>query len=426
MTNSPDKFETAVKRLEEFCRKLKSENDSAGQDPDSRSKFLSTRPVSLFSREGLDTMMLDEPDSSALYGCLLDLHKAVPHGRDAISLRAVELAVHEAILKAFSALQETSLAFDGRLTSALVELRRILLQAPKQFWIHLPVAGLVLSELPKKVGSIEFYKGASLISQVPLVAQTQAIAATPYARILVKASDSHAAVEMAVRELRQTCDLLNYFGGVVGNREARICLPWDAKAFLAAVGISETEENRLSSFSHQWRGPFIPFSLNLLFDEPRAGHGGFTRALEIISKVTRTSLEDRLLSAIQWAGRATVEERREEAFLLFTVALESLVVSNEDKEQITQRFAIRGAHLIGQHFASRKELYKRLKKLYGLRSAIVHSGSIKVTDADKGTIAYFVRAAIFTMLTLKPFTEMKTVEEFHSWFEDQVLGRQDI
>ena len=48
------------------------------------------------------------------------------------------------------------------------------------------------------------------------------------------------------------------------------------------------------------------FYLNLLFDTPRAKCGGFPRAVQIFRSQAR--LEERLLSAIQWAGKATVEE----------------------------------------------------------------------------------------------------------------------
>jgi hypothetical protein len=146
----------------------------------------------------------------------------------------------------------------------------------------------------------------------------------------------------------------------------------------------------------------------------------------MLTKPNRSELEDRLLSAIQWAGRATVEERREEAFVLFTIALESLLVNTKEKDQVTQRFALRGAHLLGKDFASRKQLYRRLKQLYGLRSQIVHSGSTEIADADRDTIAQFVRAAIFNMLVSKPFCEMRTVEEFHTWFEDKTLGNDEV
>ena len=149
---------------------------------------------------------------------------------------------------------------------------------------------------------------------------------------------------------------------------------------------------------------------------------GFTRASDILAKNRRSPLEERLLSGLQWAGRASVEERREEAFLLFVVSLESLLLNNKENEQITQRFALRGAHLLGKDFFAKKQIRTELKKLYGLRSAIVHSGSTEVTDANRDLIRHFARAAIYTILMTQPFSGMSKEEELESWFEDQVLG----
>jgi hypothetical protein len=426
MPNEHDKFEAAVTSLEDFCKKLKSESDS-GKSEGYESARVSTEPAYFFQREGMGTIMLSEQGFKEFYDCLLKLHEVVPQGRDVMTLRAVEFAVHEAMLKAFFPKQDQSeLPFVERLSAALVELRDVLRRASKVLWIHLQVAGLITTELPRKVGGAEFYAKTYSAAQPPQPnATTQGMVTVPYARVPVRAKDSDAAIEMAIRELRQIFDLLNYFGGVVGNRQARVCFPWEATPFNLNAGVSDADGYQTPLTHHEWRGPWIPFSLDLLFSTPRAKQGGFPRALELLSKTNRSSLEDRLLAAIQWAGRATVEERREEALLLFTVALESLVVNTDEKDQITQRFAIRGAHLIGKDFVSRKLIYKRLKELYRFRSAIVHSGSIKITDADRDTIAHFVRVAIFTMLVVKPFCEMTTVEEFHTWFEDKILGCDD-
>jgi hypothetical protein len=425
MPNEHDKFAAAISSLEEFCKKLKTEIDSARPETNDEPASVSAAPAYFFQREGMGTIMLSERDFNEFYDCVLRLHEVVPQGRDVMTLRAVEFAAHEAMLKSFFPKQDQpEVPFIERLSAAFVELRDVLRRASNVLWIHLQVAGLIPTELPRKVGSVEFYAKTYPASQFPQPnGPLQGMVTVPYARIPAKAKDSDAAIEMAIRELRQTFDLLNYFGGVVGNREARAYLPWEATAFNLNAGVSNTDGFHTSLTHHEWRGPWIPFSLDLLFTTPRAKRGGFPRALEILSKTNRSSLEDRLLTAIQWAGRATVEERREEALLLFTVALESLVVNADEKDQITQRFAIRGAHLIGKDFVSRKLIYKRLKELYRCRSAIVHSGSIKIADADRDTIAHFVRVAIFTMLVVKPFCDMTTVEEFHTWFEDETLGR---
>jgi hypothetical protein len=420
VANGHDKFEAAIASLKEFCQKLKNEIDSSGPETGDGPARVSTGPTYIFQREKLGSITLNEQAFDEFYDCLLRLHEAVPQGRDMTTLRAVEFAVHEAVLKAFFGKQDHPDSFIERLSAAFLELRATLRRAPKKYWIQLQVAGLITTELPKRVGSIEFYANTFSASQFPQPGGPKEGTVTlPFARIPVSAKDPDAAIEVAIRELRQTFDLLNYFGGVFGNRAARAYLPWESKPFNLGAGISDTEKYQAPLMHHEWHGPWVEFSLDLLFATPRAKRGGFPRALEILSKTDRSSLEDRLLTAIQWAGRAMVEERREESLLLFTVALESLVANPTEKGKFTRRFATRGAHLIGKDSASRKLVYERLKEVYGLRSAIVHSGSIRIADADRDTISNFVRTAIFTVLLAKPFCDMTTAEEFDAWFEDK-------
>src|SRR5260370_28814739 len=134
-----DKFETAIARFQEFCKKLKDELDSAKTPTPDRAPI---QPVYLFQDRDLGTILLDRPSYDEFRDCLLELYEAVPHGADTISLRAVESAVHEAILKTLSPnAQNVELAFAEKLTAAFVEMREKLQRAPTLLWIHLEVAG---------------------------------------------------------------------------------------------------------------------------------------------------------------------------------------------------------------------------------------------------------------------------------------------
>ena len=57
---------------------------------------------------------------------------------------------------------------------------------------------------------------------------------------------------------------------------------------------------------------------------------------------------DQVISSLQWADRATVERRREQAFLLYAIALESLVLADEDKQELKYRLRVPVAHLLGE------------------------------------------------------------------------------
>jgi len=108
---------------------------------------------------------------------------------------------------------------------------------------------------------------------------------------------------------------------------------------------------------------------------------GFSRISELLSKESPTDLEDRILASVQWAGRAQVEPRREEAFLLYAIALESLLLGKDVKSEIAYRLAVRCAHIGGgPALEDKKRVVDQIQSLYDLRSKIVHSGNFLVSD----------------------------------------------
>jgi hypothetical protein len=90
-----------------------------------------------------------------------------------------------------------------------------------------------------------------------------------------------------------------------------------------------------------------------------------------------------LLTAAQWIGRATVERRREEAFLLYAIALETMLLPTQAQE-LGYRLRLRAAHVLGKTVAARKRIAADLAALYTVRSKIVHAGWYQVTDEDYG------------------------------------------
>lgn len=152
---------------------------------------------------------------------------------------------------------------------------------------------------------------------------------------------------------------------------------------------------------------------------------GFGRISKMLESDKPEKLEDRILRATQWAGRAFVDSRREESFLLMAIALESLLLANQSNENITYKVALRCAHLIGKaDLEARQRLVRDIKDLYSRRSMIVHSGKIEVSDAELGLLRHYLSAALFVVLNKEPFCSMKEENELEMWFEDRLLEVQ--
>ena len=98
---------------------------------------------------------------------------------------------------------------------------------------------------------------------------------------------------------------------------------------------------------------------------------------------------------MQWAGKATVERRKEESFLLYAISLESLVLAENENVEMTYRLRQRVVHLIGKEDnESRVLLSKKISDLYTIRSKIVHTGYYQVTDADLSLIRLYSKSCI--------------------------------
>jgi hypothetical protein len=86
-------------------------------------------------------------------------------------------------------------------------------------------------------------------------------------------------------------------------------------------------------------------------------------------------------------GRAGSERDFADRAIDLGIALESLLLSDNDPAELSFRLSLRGAWLIGKNEAERLEIQRSLKKLYDLRSRAVHSGDIERSAKTGATIA---------------------------------------
>jgi hypothetical protein len=162
------------------------------------------------------------------------------------------------------------------------------------------------------------------------------------------------------------------------------------------------------------------FSLPELFVADSQKNLGFRHVSKLLSS-KRNKLEDQIIASIQWAGRATVDARKEEAFLLYAIALESLVLADKDPRELTYRLQVRVAHLLGKDIKARQEIFSTVGRLYGVRSQIVHSGHYQVVDSDLSLIRAFAKSCIIRICTSDPFVGMSTPKDLAEWFQEQVF-----
>jgi hypothetical protein len=210
--------------------------------------------------------------------------------------------------------------------------------------------------------------------------------------------------------------------------------------------IRYSKEERGSNSIREAVGPIFPFTIdsiriNFMYKN------GFKRIVKIFLKSNPSDIEERILSAINWHGMAhnsysikedkisplsttLVSSRRRsqdiskfsdtERFIKCMIALESLFIFNKS-EPIRNNLAERVALLLGRDYLTRKQISDNMKKLYDLRSEIVHGGKITVDKKDLNLVFKLVQSSILVLIKSRGRLKIKNLNDFGNWFEKKKL-----
>lgn len=107
---------------------------------------------------------------------------------------------------------------------------------------------------------------------------------------------------------------------------------------------------------------------------------------------------NKIKTAIHWFGSASKDRLDRDKFLKLMICLETLLKTDKEKDEITKTISERLAILIGIDFNSRKKIFKDMKELYGIRSAIVHGGKKEVEQDKLNMLMSYVENSIVKIL----------------------------
>lgn len=94
------------------------------------------------------------------------------------------------------------------------------------------------------------------------------------------------------------------------------------------------------------------------------------------------SMERAVRVAVLWLGRSVIAQTEAEALTLCTIALERLLIL-DGEETTVERFADRLTYLLSEKVEERKAIHKAGKRLYDVRSKVVHSGFGSVEHSQR-------------------------------------------
>jgi hypothetical protein len=378
---------------------------------------------------------LREPEASAYRECLNDLYSRLPRS-ELITKRAVEKLFQRSIIKALTFQGGTVTTSEPQISNAIRELESALAATPKKYGVYYPVVGLNPDELPSKVGHYDFFVfGAEEVERFigvqvekrsvatrtliePALNKGMLDAVVAYRE--VEALEPYAARDRALRDLRFTLDVVNFYSDLIPSIRAHVSLPGDRDGAPVTAAIVDLTNKSQKTISRERVGRVGTLSLKNLHEFEGCRERAFSRVDDLL-RSDRNKMEEAFLASVRWAGRATASDRTEEAFLLYIIALESLILADHQPGELSYRFRLRVAHLIGEDVEARRAIAKQVNELYSIRSSIVHSGKYEVSDADLAIMRMTVKNCIITLANDPGFCAIKSPQDFGTWIEHRIL-----
>ncbi len=146
-----------------------------------------------------------------------------------------------------------------------------------------------------------------------------------------------------------------------------------------------------------------------------AAFGSLSKVLSIPAR-DQTGIEKTITTAIRWIGNGVAAQEEPDKILCFCIALEVMMTGGQHGE-ISERLATRLAILLGTDSWRREAIYDLAKKLYGLRSSIVHVGGAKISRQN---LVDYEAMAVRALIALgRDLHRWKSHDDFIKWIRQK-------
>lgn len=242
-----------------------------------------------------------------------------------------------------------------------------------------------------------------------------------YAEVNMSAVDSKRAEDIAMQSLRTALDALYFY-----RLDSHFIDPFFAvDHFDVQGGIRQDTQSLILfsekqiSFPQKLTGFVMPFILTktaLSFMKAN----GLDALSDILATdtLTRTDFEADLITAIRFCALSVRDKQLANAFVNSVISLEALLM--DEHEQISDNLSERVAFIIGQNLVERNGYFDEMKRLYGIRSKIVHSGNTDIRHSDlsllRRSIAY---RCIVNLLKSYKSLKITNAKDLIRWIREQ-------
>jgi len=239
-----------------------------------------------------------------------------------------------------------------------------------------------------------------------------------YAYLEVEAIDRHSAVARAKTSLREHLAILNALCSSGVPSHFRLTHEPETAPIYSLFSVAPIGE------------PLPPIAFDAVHSRIPLTRSDLEKALadrngEEISRALRSKPSefwDRLLSGYVLAGEASVEPASERSFLLFAIALESVLLGKNTKTELGYQLGLRVAHLVSGNIEGRRDAAKHIQNLYDRRSRIVHAGETEVPESDLSIVRLFCLSCLHKLAGSAVTITNVALER---WFKDRMLGANE-
>ncbi len=389
-----------------------------------------------FSLEDLGTLYLNHEETKeyreVLNSMINDMDSEI------ISPKAIEKLFQQTILKSLDlGSKQSSIPLEKRIKDSLKCLEESLNETPQNIILYYPIEGLADEGLPFKFGKIEFRifnnedrvifrktiknnwsDGSSKTFLLDCVKRLR-VNNKIVARLEVNAIDNDAAFIMGEKELSLSIDVLNFYSDLLPYHKGFIYLPGESQQKNIEVPIIRDDTKPGVWFKYHLVGPLMNLSIIKLVREDKKKNLGL---IKISNKIAgkHNYLEERIISAMKWAGSATIEQDKEKSFLEYAISLETIILLEQNRSELNHRLGTRVAQLLSQDIDECIKIKNDIDRLYGIRSEIVHDGRYQVNDFELGLIRIYAKRSILRLLTDVEFDSMDK-DNILDWFNKRTF-----
>ncbi len=224
----------------------------------------------------------------------------------------------------------------------------------------------------------------------------------------VKARDTKRANEIADEKFELFENIIRFNLSPDDTRHRANVVNWDHNWIDLAIIASQENWSTPTG----WHGPFLDINLSDPFFFRKDNGNEYLWSLAGNKNLTR--MQQSLLGAVNWLGKAQRDLDYGRKFLLCVIALETLLTIDDQsilRPGITYQIAESVALLLGNGPDERLDLESRMKKLYGIRSAISHGGK-KVVTMDSIQEARAISTAVIRLFLVRE--ELRKIPNQHA------------